>query len=186
MAANRIEPAAFVWIGTNQSDGGGVEDTKLEAKNIKKSEAKDNPSEDRPPRGQGPRIQRESDLKKKIFNFVNFPKDSGVLQKKKTKVFASKFRKFYAKILAKQNWLLSWPIFNKSTNSADRAFSRTCRLRGQGLQIFSSRTSSRPRTSSSPRLHFRKATLRYWPCSVIMSNVCRAEFGKQIIQSRYS
>ena len=35
------------------SGRGGVEDTRLEAKDTKKSEAKDSPSEDRHSRGQG-------------------------------------------------------------------------------------------------------------------------------------
>ena len=39
----------FIWLGSR----GGVEDTRLEAKDTKKFEAKDSPSEDRTSRGQG-------------------------------------------------------------------------------------------------------------------------------------
>ena len=48
---------------------GGLENTKLEAKDTKKSEAqaKDNSTEARPSRGQRPRTQRGSDLQKKGF-----------------------------------------------------------------------------------------------------------------------
>ena len=67
---------------------GGIEDTRLEAKDTKKSKGK---AKDRPSRGQGqecsrPRTQRGSDLKTKIFaqNFINFPKNSGVIQRKKS------------------------------------------------------------------------------------------------------
>ena len=67
---------------------GGVADTRL---GQKKSEAKDSSSEDRHSRGQGqkcsrPRTQRESDLKKKVFapKIRNFPKNLGVLKKKRS------------------------------------------------------------------------------------------------------
>ena len=65
---------------------GGVEDTKLEAKDTKKSQAKakDSASENRPSRGQGPRLPAQvfSKIKKGLQN--NF---SGDLQKRPSKIF---------------------------------------------------------------------------------------------------
>ena len=68
----------------------GVENTRLEAKakDTKKSVAKNSPTEDRPSRGQGPRIQLESDLQKmenkKVFapKLLKFPKILRVLHEK--------------------------------------------------------------------------------------------------------
>ena len=79
---------------------GGVEDTRLEAKDTKKSEAKakDSPSEDRPSRGQGPKTQAQVLSKKKVF------------------------RKFFQAISRKnrfaKNFLGASQIFNNSKNSA--------------------------------------------------------------------
>ena len=61
----------------------GVEDIRLEAKNTKKSEAKDSSSEDRPSRGQGPRTQAQAFFKKKGLQKLF----SGDLQKKVFKNF---------------------------------------------------------------------------------------------------
>ena len=72
---------------------GGVENTRLEAKDTKKSEAKDtkkseakakdSPSEDKPSRGQGPRTQDQGFSKKKFFkNFFQ-----AISKKKSSKIF---------------------------------------------------------------------------------------------------
>ena len=89
----------FVYVTT----GGGVEDTRFEAQDTKKSEAKDTPSKDRPSCGQeqdcsrprtkdtalkcSPKIKKRSSPK----TFANFPQIAGDLKKK---VFAYKFANF--------------------------------------------------------------------------------------------
>ena len=91
-------PAAPAGCVTGTSRG-GVEDTRLEAKDKKKSKAKHSPSEDRPSRGQGQEClrlrPRTTDTTRKWFpkkrkkkrsslqNFVNFWEISSVLQKLK-------------------------------------------------------------------------------------------------------
>ena len=87
----------------------GVEDTRLEAKDTKKSEAKDSPTEDRPSRGEGqkcsrPRTQAQVLSKKKGLHKIF----SGDLQKEKvfTKIFQAQSRK---KTFSKK-------FFRRSTN----------------------------------------------------------------------
>ena len=155
---------------------GGVEDTRLEAKakDTKKSEAKakDSLSEDRHSRGQGQECSRPrprtkdtsaSALQKKNNNKV-FTKIFQAISKKKKKKKRSS-QKFFKRSHTKKRFLKYFSSapqnFNNSKNSAvleprTGQFSRTrgqnqgldLRGQGQGLQNVSSRTSSRPRTSS--------------------------------------
>ena len=125
---------------------GRVEDTRLEAKDTKKSEAmaKDSLSEDRHSRGQGqecsrPRTKDTSasalQKKKKKGLHKKFLGDLKKKKKKKRKVFTKIFQALH-KILTIQKIVLS--------SSRGQASFRGLDLRGQGLQ----NVSSRPRTSS--------------------------------------
>ena len=119
---------------------------KAQGQGHKKSEEKDRLLEDRPYRGQGqeclrPRTQRASVLKKESSRkkISNFARNFG--RRKKSLNFGP--------FLTNQKIALP--------SAEDRAFSWTCRLRGQGLDPRGQEVqnvSSRQRTSSrTPRLH---------------------------------
>ena len=104
--SNLIAGAKMLNIGVINNRG-GVEDTRLEAKNTKKSEAKakDSPSENRPFRGQGQECSRPKTQTKVVFskkksskkNFQAISKKSGL-----EKMFQSTY-----KILTIQKIVLS-------------------------------------------------------------------------------
>ena len=115
---------------------GGVENTRLEDKNTKKSKAKDRLSEDRPSRGQGQKCSRPR------------TKDTVCKCSKKTKIFAQKIANFSRNFRRRKKKHDLGPFLTNQkimlSSAEDRAFSRTWRLRGQGFHnVF-----SRPRTSS--------------------------------------
>ena len=135
---------------------GGVEDTRLEAK------AKDSLSEDRHSRGQGqgPRTQAQVLSKKKVFTKI-FQAIS-----KKKKRSSQKFFKRFSKNVFQKNFqalhkllTIQKIVLSSSRGQANFRGLEASRPRGQGqgldlrgqgqgLQNVSSRTSSRPRTSS--------------------------------------
>ena len=150
---------------------GGVEDTRLEAKakDTKKSEAKakDSLSEDRHSRGQGQECSRP---RPRIKEVLSKKKKEGLLsgdfQKKKKRSSQKFFRRFpqknvFQKIFQALHKLLTIQKIVLSSSRGQVNFrgleaSKGLDLRGQGLQNVSSRTSSRPRTSSrTPPLLFR-------------------------------
>ena len=104
--------------------------------------------------GQGPRTQAQvlSKKKKKKGLHKNF---SGDLQKKKKKKKKKVFTKIFQEISTKKRFLKNFSSapqnFTNSKNSAvlePRTGQFSGQGQGQGLQNLSSRTSSRPRTSS--------------------------------------
>ena len=155
----------------DQGHRGGVEDTRPRPRprTQKKSEAKakDSLSEDRHSRGQGQECSRPkprtkdtkrkcSPQKKKVFTKI-FQAISK--KKKKKKVFTKIFQAISTKKRFPKNFSSAPQNFNNPKNAAvleprTGQFSRTwgqgldLRGQGQGLQNVSSRTSSRPRTSS--------------------------------------
>ena len=141
--------------------GGGVEDTRLEAKakDTKKSEAKDSPSEDRHFRGQGqkrsrprPRKQTQDVLSKKKF-FKNFFRRSPTT-KKSSKLFSPDLQKNGLE----KNFSAHLQNFNHSKDSAvleprTGQFSRTWGFEAKDFKMC-------PRGQGRPRgLHL---CLLYW------------------------
>ena len=150
-----------------KNNRGGVEDTRLEAKakakDTKKSEAKakakDSLSEDRHSRGQGqecsrprPRTQSASALqKKKVFTKIF----QAISKKKKrsSQIFfkRSPLKNVFQKIFQALHKILTFQkiVLSSSRGQANfRGLEASRPRQGQGLQNVSSRTSSRPRTSS--------------------------------------
>ena len=132
---------------------GGVDDTRLEAmaktKDTKKSEAKakNSPFEDRRSPGYGQECLRPRPRTK--------IQAQGLSKKKKTEKKRSS-QKFFRRSPEKNVFLKIFQTLHKiltiqklcSPRTKDGPIFKDLRLRGQGLQNESSRTSSRPRTSS--------------------------------------
>ena len=145
----------FIFASIKVNTRGGLEDTRLEAKDTKKIRGQGQPFRgqtlSRPrtgmleAKGQGPRTQAQVLSKtKKKGHHKNF---SGDLQKKKKKVFTKIFQAISTKkrFPKKRPRAEDRPIFE---GLRPRGQGQGLDLRGQELQNLSSRTSSRPRTSS--------------------------------------
>ena len=122
----------------------GVEDTRLEAKDTKKSEAKDNLSEDRHSRGQGQECARgqgpstQAQVLSKKRSSQKFFKRS---QKKKKKVFTKFFQAISTKKRFQKNLSSAPQNFNNSKNGAASS---------QGQANFRGLVASRPMPRTGP------------------------------------
>ena len=109
---NASQRLLFKRYFNKPANKGGIEDTRLKAKDTKKSEAKDSPFEDRPSRGQGheclrPRTQAQvfSKIKKVFKNFFQAISKRG--KQKNPEKFSARFLAFSNLILTVQKTVLS-------------------------------------------------------------------------------